>query len=190
MEAVGYDMYLHLLSEAIQREKGEEVKEYGEECLVDLQVEAHIPESYIADLNQRLDIYRRIADIRTHEDSLDVTDELIDRFGDPPASVNGLVQIALLRNRASALGIREIKQQNEKLLFFRESFDMERVSALIAAMHGRVMLSAGTKPYISVKIPSGQKPLNVLEETLAVLSGKPAAEPNSKKDGQSSPKSV
>lgn len=190
MEAVGYDMYLHLLSEAIQREKGEEVKEYGEECLVDLQVEAHIPESYISDLSQRLDIYRRIADIRTHEDALDVTDELIDRFGDPPASVNGLVQIALLRNRASALGIREIKQQNEKLLFFRESFDMERVSALIAAMHGRVMLSAGTKPYISVKILSGQEPLNVLEETLAVLSGSPAAEPNSKRDRQSSPKSV
>ena len=190
MEAVGYDMYLHLLSEALQREKGEKVDEYGEECLVDLQVEAHIPESYISDLNQRLDIYRRIADIRTHEDALDVTDELIDRFGEPPASVNGLVQVALLRNRASALGIREIKQQNEKLLLFRESFDMERVSALIAAMHGRVMLSAGTKPYISVKIPSGEEPLKVLEEVLTVLSGKPDAESDSKKDGQSSRKSV
>jgi transcription-repair coupling factor (superfamily II helicase) len=171
MEAVGYDMYLHLLSEAIQREKGEDVQEYGEECLVDLQVQAHIPESYIRDLNQRLDIYRRIADIRTRADALDVTDELIDRFGEPPASVNGLVQIALLRNRASGLGIREIKQQGDKLLLFRDGFDMKRVSALIVAMRGRVMVNAGTKPYISVKIPAGKEPLAVLEETLGILSG-------------------
>ena len=177
MEAVGYDMYLHLLSEAIQREKGEDVKEYGEECLVDLQVQAHIPEKYIPDLNQRLDIYRRIADIRTHDDTLDVIDELIDRFGEPPASVNGLVQIALLRNRASALGIREIKQQGDRLLLFRESFDMERVSRLITGMKGRVMLNAGAKPYVCVKIPSGADPVAVLEETLSLLEPAAAEKP-------------
>ena len=177
MEAVGYDMYLHLLSEAIRREKGEDVQEYGEECLVDLQVQAHIPESYIADLNQRLDIYRRIADIRTREDALDVTDELIDRFGEPPASVNGLVQIALLRNRASTLGIREIKQQGDKLLLFRDGFDMKRIAALIAVMRGRVMVNAGTKPYISVKIPADGDPLAILEKTLAVLGGEPEPTP-------------
>ncbi|WBY63898.1 transcription-repair coupling factor [Thermocaproicibacter melissae] len=171
MEAVGYDMYLHLLSDAIRREKGEEVQEYGEECLVDLQVPAHIPEDYIPDLNQRLDIYRRIADIRTSEDALDVTDELIDRFGEPPASVNGLVQIALLRNRASALGIKEIKQQGDKLLLYRDSFDMKKISALIAAMRGRVMVNAGTKPYISVTVPKGQEPVAVLEKTLSILGG-------------------
>jgi transcription-repair coupling factor (superfamily II helicase) len=171
MEAVGYDMYLHLLSDAIRREKGEDVQEYGEECLVDLQVQAHIPESYISDLNQRLDIYRRIADIRTRADALDVTDELIDRFGEPPASVNGLVQIALLRNRASGLGIREIRQQGDKLLLYRDSFDMKRIAALISAMRGRVMVNAGSRPYISVKIPAGTEPLAALEETLATLSG-------------------
>ncbi len=171
MEAVGYDMYLHLLSEAVSREKGEAVQEYGEECLVDLQVQAHIPEAYIPDLNQRLDIYRRIADIRTKEDALDVTDELIDRFGEPPASVNGLVRVAMLRNQASRLGLREIRQQGDKLLLFRDSFDMKRISALIAAMRGRVMVNAGAKPYLSVKVPAGAQPLAVLEETLSVLSG-------------------
>jgi transcription-repair coupling factor (superfamily II helicase) len=169
MEAVGYDMYLHLLSEAVERAKGEDVQEYGEECLVDLQVPAHIPEEYIADLSQRLDIYRRIADIRTQEDAMDVTDELIDRFGDPPESVNGLIRIALLRNRASHLGIREIKQQGNKLLLFRSKFDMKRVGSLISAMHGRVMLNAGAKPYVSVQIPQGTTPVSVLEETLGVL---------------------
>ena len=177
MEAVGYDMYLHLLSEAVSREKGEDVKEYGEECLLDLQVEAHIPESYIQDLSQRLDIYRRIADIRTKEDALDVTDELIDRFGDPPEGVNGLVQAALLRNQASGLGIREIKQQGDKLLFFRESFSMPQISALIGAMRGRVMVNAGTKPYVSVKLPAGGGPLETLEKTLSLLAS--AADPKS-----------
>ena len=176
MEAVGYDMYLRLLSEAVRREKGEEVQEYGEECLVDLQVQAHIPENYIEDLNQRLDVYRRIADIRTRADALDVTDELIDRFGEPPASVNGLVQIALLRNRASGLGIREIKQQGDKLLLFRDGFDMKRIAALISVMRGRVMVNAGTKPYVSVKIPAGGEPLAVLEETLGILGGETEAD--------------
>ena len=61
-------------------EHGEEVQEYGQECLVDMQIQAHIPDRYIENLSQRLEIYRRIADIRTREDALDVTDELIDRF--------------------------------------------------------------------------------------------------------------
>jgi transcription-repair coupling factor (superfamily II helicase) len=115
MEAVGYDMYLHLLAEAVSREKGENPQEYDAECLVDMQVQAHIPENYIENLSQRLEVYRRIADIRTREDALDVTDELIDRFGEPPESVNGLIEIALLRNLASELGIYEIKQQNDVL---------------------------------------------------------------------------
>lgn len=169
MEAVGYDMYLHLLAEAVSRAKGEEVPEYGEECLVDLQVQAHIPESYIPDLNQRLDIYRRIADIRTRDDALDVTDELIDRFGEPPESVNGLVEIALLRNQASLLGIREIKQQNSTLFLYRDQINMKQVSALIAALRGRVMLNAGAKPYISVKIRQEDTPLQTLTEVLETL---------------------
>ena len=175
MEAVGYDMYLHLLSEAIGREKGEEVHEYGEECLLDLQVQAHIPETYIPDLSQRLDIYRRIADIRTREDALDVTDELIDRFGDPPASANGLIQVALLRNRASALGIREIKQQNGQLLLYRDNFSMPQISALVGSMRGRVMVNAGAKPYVSVRLAPGAEPLETLEQTLTALFSAEAA---------------
>ena len=189
MEAVGYDMYLHLLSDAVGREKGEEVRGYGEECLVDVQVPAHIPESYIPDLSQRLDIYRRIADIRTAGDALDVNDELIDRFGDPPESVDGLVRIALLRNRASRLGIREIRQQNDTLFFYRDAFDMNRVGALIHALRGRVMLNAGTKPYISVRLSPGQTPLAALEETLGLLSGEePAAPPQTRPDHGQAPR--
>ena len=89
MEAVGYDLYLKLLGDAVAQEKGEE-RPQQTECLLDLQIEAHIPERYIATNDGRLEMYRRIADIRSEEDALDVTDELIDRYGDPPKSVEGL----------------------------------------------------------------------------------------------------
>ena len=169
MEAVGYDMYLHLLSEAISREKGETPPEYDAECLVDMQIQAHIPENYISNLSQRLEIYRRIADIRTRDDALDVTDELIDRFGEPPESVNGLIEVALLRNLASELGIYEIKQQSDVLLLYKNQIDMKQVSALIGSMRSRVMLNAGAKPYISVKIQSGATPLDTLTEILNAI---------------------
>ncbi len=169
MEAVGYDMYLHLLSEAISREKGETPPEYDAECLVDMQIQAHIPDHYISNLSQRLEIYRRIADIRTRDDALDVTDELIDRFGEPPQSVSGLIDVALLRNLASKLGIYEIKQQNDVLLLYKTQIDMKQVGALISSMRSRVMLNAGAKPYISVKILPGATPLDTLTDILNAI---------------------
>jgi len=186
MEAVGYDMYLHLLSEAISREKGENPPQYDSECLVDMQVQAHIPENYISNLNQRLEIYRRIADIRTREDALDVTDELIDRFGEPPESVNGLIEIALLRNLASSLGIYEIKQNGDTLFLYKNEIDMKQVSELIGAMRSRVMVNAGAKPYISVKIHPGATPLDTLTEVLNIIhstaGGSAGLETTNKKD--------
>ena len=175
METVGYDMYLRLLSEAIRREKGEEVQEYGQECLVDMQIQAHIPDRYIENLSQRLEIYRRIADIRTREDALDVTDELIDRFGEPPESVNGLIEVALLRNLASGLGISEVKQRDDCLLLYKPGFslknpaDMAQMAALTSTLKKRVTLNASGKPYISVKILPPMTPLDVLGETLNLM---------------------
>ena len=139
-----------------------------QDCLVDLQVQAHIPESYIDSLSLRLDVYRRIAEVETQEDAMDVTDELIDRFGEPPASVRGLLDVALLRNTAARLGVIEIKQQGDSLLLYKEKFDVQEVGALIKALGGRVLLSAGSKPYISVKM-AGQPPTQALGEILEAM---------------------
>jgi transcription-repair coupling factor (superfamily II helicase) len=166
METVGYDMYLRLLGEAVSEEKGEKAAPYELECLVDVQVEAHIPERYVQSLSQRLDIYRRISDIRTEEDASDVLDEMIDRFGEPPQSVKGLIDVALVRNTAASLGIYEIKQQNDALLLFQHKLDHALVSGLVGAMRGRVMVNAGAKPYISVKLAKGGAPLEALQEVL------------------------
>ena len=176
MESVGYDMYLKLLNEAVAMMKGEAPENPVEECTVDMQVQAHIPESYIDSTALRLDVYRRIADIKTYEDSSDVVDELIDRFGEPPESVYGLIDIALLRNRATQLGITEVKQQANALLLYKDKFDMERVKRLIQGMPNKVMLSAGSRPYISVAL-GGKAPLTVLEDVLKVLCGDEDAKP-------------
>ncbi|MBQ7186241.1 MAG: transcription-repair coupling factor [Ruminococcus sp.] len=170
MEAVGYDMYLRLLNEAIAEQQGLEVPHSPEDCLVDISINAFIPEDYIADLPQRIDAYRRIASIVTEEDSRDVIDELIDRYGDPPASVTGLVDVALVRNTASRLGIREISQRGDKVLFFISVPEVEQISALINKYGNRLRFAEGEKPYISVQLEKGQKPLELMKEVVAVLS--------------------
>ncbi len=169
METVGYDMYIRLLSEAVGLMKGEEPQRPVDEgCLVDMQVQAHIPESYIESLNLRLEVYRRIAEVVTQEDAMDVTDELIDRFGEPPAAVRGLIDIALLRGMAAQRGVTEVKQQGEALLLYVAQLDMEQVGALVKKMQGRVLVSAGSRPYLSVKL-QGRPPLEVLSEMLEAM---------------------
>lgn len=164
MEAVGYDMYLKLLNEAVREEKGEAPEKREDECLVDLQVEAHIPERYIQSPQQRLYVYRRIADIRSQEDASDVFDELIDRFGEVPPAVEGLVSVALARSLAASQGIYEISQKGDSLLLYMRALDLESGSAIAARLKGRVMLNAGQKPYLQVKMAKGQSPLDCLGE--------------------------
>ncbi len=165
MEDVGYDMYLKLLNDAVQEEKGEKQADTVEkDCLIDIMVQAHIPEDYIENLSGRLDAYRRIADIRTKEDSLDVIDEFLDRYGDLPKSVMGLVDIALIRNKAIAMGIYEIKQNENSLLLYIDSIKREEVGTLISKLKGQAMLSATNKPYIAVRYKEKIDPLSALKE--------------------------
>ncbi len=170
METVGYDLYLKLLGEAVKMEKGElPSAPVDNECLVDMQVQAHIPERYIENLSQRLDIYRRIAGIKNQGDALDVLDELTDRFGKPPVSVQGLIDIALLRNMASQIGIFEVKQRDDYIMLYREPMNMEFLEPLIKILKGRVKLSAGNKPYVSVKVTGKETPLQTLKQVLEIL---------------------
>ena len=169
METVGYDMYVKLLSEAVSLMKGEEPERpVDQECLVDVQVQAHIPEEYIDSLPLRLDVYRRIAEVATQEEAMDVTDELIDRFGEPPAAVKGLIDVALLRGTAARLGVTEVRQQGDSLLLYQQKIDMQEVAKLVAALKGRVLLSAGSRPYLSVKL-AGKEPLEGLSEVLRAM---------------------
>lgn len=164
MENVGYDMYLKLLNDAVNEEKGEKIQQDENDCLIDVAVQAHIPEDYIENTSQRLDVYRRISDIRTKEDSEDVIDELIDRFGEIPASVMGLIDVALIRNIASIMGIYEIKQNDSGIILYINDIKAQATGDILIKLKGRALLSAGKKPYIAVKVPKGNSTLNALKE--------------------------
>ncbi len=164
---VGYDMYLKLLEEAVMEEKGE-TPPVRTDCSADLAISANIPESYMKSPEQRMDMYRRIALIRTEAEADDVTDELCDRFGDPPPSVNTLIQVALLRGEASQSGISDIAQKGGFVRFVFTEFDFERISALYAqeAWKGRIKVEAGGKPAVAMKLLSKRR---ILEEARAFV---------------------
>jgi transcription-repair coupling factor (superfamily II helicase) len=168
METVGYDMYLQILSEVMAERRGEVPAAKPEDCLIDLQIEAHIPESYISSLADRLDIYRKIASLKTSDDSIDLTDELIDRFGDPPRSIEGLITVSLVRNKAAAAGVTEITQKNGIMLFYVKSAEPENISRLVALYKRRVTVNSGVKPHIAVKI-ADSKPLDLMQSVIEVL---------------------
>lgn len=168
MADVGYDMYLKLLGNAVRVEKGDAPAKLEVECLVDVQVSAHIPERYISNVNQRLDIYRRISDIRSKDDATDVFDELIDRFGDPPESVSNLIDIALIRNTASDLGIYEIRQQNSTFLLFSNNLDEKLLEKFIKTMGKRVTIKSAAKPHVCVTADPKLTVIANLKEILSI----------------------
>ncbi|MEE0947062.1 MAG: transcription-repair coupling factor [Acutalibacteraceae bacterium] len=169
MEAVGYDMYLKLLGEAMKENAGEEIKPEAV-CTIDLNVPAHIPESYINSLPARLGIYKRIADIENDEDVSDVIDELCDRFGEPPRSVMGLIDIALLRNKSIASGIYEIARDKDSVMLRFNNFTQEVFLKLGAVFGDRLrLLNSVSVTTISVKLKKGQNLSGVVNEIVNAL---------------------
>jgi transcription-repair coupling factor (superfamily II helicase) len=157
MISVGYDMYLKLLEEAVLEERGEKPPKRVE-CTADLAVSAFLPDDYVPSGEQRMDVYRRIANIRAEEDANEMTAELIDRYGDPPPPVAALVTIAVLRMEAAQAGILDITQKGGWLRVKLADFDMARVSSLyaMAEFNGRIRVEAGTVPAIAVKLRGPQ----------------------------------
>ena len=168
MEAVGYDMYLKLLADAVNAEKGIETHEEAA-CTVDLNVSAHIPESYIESLSARLGIYKRIADIKTEEDVFDVTDELCDRFGDPPAAVMGLIDIALLRNKAAAAGITEITGTSGSAVLHITQIENSVAAKLADAFGTRFTLATSGDPAYVIRLEKGEKTADFVSKLSKVL---------------------
>lgn len=170
MEAVGYDMYLQLLNEAIAEETGQTPPRSPEECLIDLQIEAHIPDKYIESLSGRLDAYRKIAAVSNKEESLDLLDEFIDRYGDPPKAIQGLITVALTRNMAGQSGITEITQRNDSMIIYVKTASIEQVQALVAEYKNKVTVNgSGAKPYISIKLNKKDKPEEVMQHAVEVF---------------------
>ena len=164
---VGYDLYLKLLEEAVLEERGEE-KKIEAECSADLTLNANIPERYISSPEQRMDLYRRIAAIRTNDDASDLMDELIDRYGEPPRPVLALLDVALLRAAAAKAGVSDITQKQDTLRFTLAVFRPEALVKVcgLAKYKFRLTLSAGETPMLTLKLKPNA---DVLETALELV---------------------
>lgn len=166
LTAVGYDMYLKLLDEAVKEGGGQSTEASNNDCLIDIKINAYIPESYIPSAAQRITCYRKIASIKNEQDSLEVTDELIDRYGDVPKSVYGLIRVALLRSIAEKTGIEEIVQSGSSLLFYTQKPRLEAIGRCSEKMKDRVSLNLMGRVNIKVSINKDEDPLECMRSFL------------------------
>ena len=158
IEQVGYDMYSKLLDEVIKETEGnsdnkEESQE--EEITIDVNLSAYIPDSYIEDSSQKIEIYQDIAASRNEDDVQNVIDEIIDRYGDMPAEVSNLIEIARIKNLARKKKISKIKQTQIGIVFtFTQNamLSHEKIKELIEKYKNGIQFSASAKPYITLKV--------------------------------------
>ncbi len=166
MMSVGYDMYLQLLEDAVLEEKGGKKKQ-AVECAADLAVSANIPSGYVPSNQQRMDLYRRIAAIRSQADASDLLDELMDRYGDPPKPVYALLDVAMLRATAARAGVGDISQDGRQIRFLLADFSAEAIAALVssAKYRRRLVVNAGESPALTLTLLPKEP---VLEAALAL----------------------
>ena len=156
MASVGYDMYLKLLDEAVLEEKGEAPK--APDCTADLNITANVDKHYVSRGEERMDLYRRMAAIRSQEDADDLLDEIVDRYGEPPRGVLNLIDVALLRANARRLGVRDIKQKGSDVLFTLVNLDFDAVSAVCADPDYKnriVFVATAKEPTLKLKLVKG-----------------------------------
>jgi len=172
MEAVGYDLYCKLLNDAVKEVKGDVQEEDDFETVIDLEADAYIPESYIRNEVQKLDMYKRIALLQSEEELSELQDELVDRFGDIPQSVNRLLEIALLKGLAHEVYVAQVIWHGEKvrLVFYPKArLIPQRIPALMKRYEGRLQFSAEGIPEFRYELSALRGKRNVRPDVRAVL---------------------
>lgn len=168
IDAVGYDMYLKLLDEAIKSLKGD-LKEEKIDTVIDIKVNAYIDSSYIEDENQKLEMYKKISQIETKEDMEDIIDELIDRFNEYPKPVETLLDVAYLKVLAQQVSITDIIEKNSSVLLkFKDINSVKAgiVESLTKEYKGNLLFSGKVPPYLTYRI---NKKENITKELIELL---------------------
>ena len=156
LDAVGYELYIKLLNEAVLEEKGETVP-VKPECTVTLRCDAFISDKYVPYSAQRMGLYKRIAMLETREDRDDIIDELIDRYGDIPKATLVLLTIALVRAAAMRCGILNIVEEQTEIRILPSAFDFEVWSDLTSdsKYKGRIRVTMSEPPCIIFRKQKG-----------------------------------
>ena len=160
MEAVGYDMYCRLLDEAVRELKGEPPKKEEAEITIDISISAYIDDSYIGVEGKKIEMYKKIASIRDKQDVMDIEDELTDRYGDIPESVNNLISIAYIKALAYSLGISAVSEKNDSVVFQManvKSINFQAIGKAAEKYKRQLLFNAGSTPYLVYKLLLGQR---------------------------------
>jgi len=155
--AVGFDLYCHMLNEAVQHLKGEEVKEERNPVL-QLDLDAYLPEDYVGDPRMKLDLYKRLSQLEDEEELKAVEEEVRDRFGEPPSPARWLFEVVRIRLGAKKLGFSEVTQKgNQIILRFYADFQPgpDFVPRILGAFSGQVRFLAGPPPGLVFTAPEG-----------------------------------
>lgn len=154
METVGYDMYCKILNATVKQLQGISTDE-DFETNIDININAYIPSKYIENEEQKLEIYKKISSIQTYEDFSDVQEEIEDRYGDIPASVQNLLDIAFMKSQAHSIGIISISQRINKIIitYKNQSYINEEIIAkLIKDYKDKLLFTSTGNPYITLKL--------------------------------------
>ena len=153
MEQVGYDTYCKLLDEVIKQMQGIEVYE-EKDVQIDLNVSSYIPDEFISDSSQKIEIYQDIALCRTEEDVQNIIDEIIDRFGGIPKEVENLIEIARIKEMCKKANVIKVSQKRDGIvyIFDAQKFNIDIVNPLIKEYGNRIKFSPGSQPYITYKL--------------------------------------
>ncbi len=155
LDAIGYDLYCRMLEEEIASQTGRAAPKEPA-ATVEIDIDAYISAAYIPDEGERMDIYRRIAQISDMQSFMDVVDEITDRYGDAPENVVTLARIALIRSIAGRCGFDRVSVKGESVVMtYREDIrpDMQALSNAIgsAEQKGQILFNAGRKPYVVIR---------------------------------------
>ncbi len=167
MEAVGYDLYCKMLNDAIRAMKGEVKEEETFDTTVDMDIDAFVPATYIKSEFQKLDVYKRIAEIENEEELLDMQEELLDRFGDMPTSVNNLLNIAYIKSICHSASVTSLVYRNEEIklvMYNKAKLKVEKIPELIEKYKPSLKLVPEANPYFiySLKKPGKAGKMDVI----------------------------
>ena len=153
LEQVGYETYCKLLDEVVKEMQGVEIQE-EQEIQLDIPISSYIPDEYIENSSQKIEVYQDIALCRTEEDLQNIMDELIDRYGTMPKEVENLMEVARIKNGCIAANVIKISQRSGNAIFYFDAkkFNMEIVDTLIQNYQNRIRFSPGKEPYITLKL--------------------------------------
>ncbi len=167
MEQVGYDMYCKLLDEVVKELKGEEITEEVD-VQIDLDVSSYIPDDFIEDSNQKIEIYQEIALCRNEEDIQKIIDEIKDRYGKIPLEIMNLLDISRIKNLAREKNVLKIAQKGNNIVYHFEinEFRFEDLDKILKIYKNKIKFSPGSTPYVTYKMEEGEKVLDKCKEFL------------------------